>query len=138
MGLALGFGSDQGPTNAGAHPEWNHRVDRIKVGRLNERNAVPTEPYEFQFVDTPGGRAANTSTHSNCTLATAPERLIQLGMFFGSSQPRLRQAERRRLRGLGVRCGSDRRNPCYVAAHVCVGDGRFQESARRNMRTVWW
>ncbi|KAG9309079.1 hypothetical protein JVU11DRAFT_10961 [Chiua virens] len=26
----------------------------------------------------------------------------------------------------------------YVAAHVRVGDGRFQKGARRNVRVVWW
>ncbi|KAH0825978.1 hypothetical protein J3R83DRAFT_7573 [Lanmaoa asiatica] len=114
-----------------------------------------TEPYQYQFVDTPAPVREGdkyTRTISIDTLAAAPQRLIQLGTLFGSSRLRLRQAENRRLRGevrrhmvfaneastLAAAKIGEVLGGTYVGAHVRVGDGRFQEGAQMNVRLVWW
>lgn len=129
--------------------------ERLGV-RPNETLFLPdTEPYEYQFVDTPAPvREGDKYLHTIPidTLVAAPQRLIQLGTLFGSSRLRLRKAENRRARGevrrhmvlanaaLTLAAGriGEVLGGTYVGAHVRVGDGRFQESARANVRLVWW
>ena len=124
--------------------------------RRNETLFLPdTEPYEYQFVDTPAPvREGNKYLHAIPidTLAAAPQRLIQLGTLFGSSRLRLRKAENRRVRGetrrhmvfanaaltLAAERIGEVLGGIYVSAHVRVGDGRFQKGARANVRVVWW
>ena len=124
--------------------------------RPNETLYLPdSEPYEYQFVDTPApGRDGNKYLHTIPIdmLVAAPERLIQLGTLFGSSRLRLRQAENRRIRGevrrhmvfgnaaltLAAEKIGEALGGTYVGMHVRVGDGRFQKGARANVRIVWW
>ena len=122
----------------------------------NETLFLPdTEPYQYQFVDTPAPvREGDKYLHTIAidTLAVAPQRLIQLGTLFGSSRLRLRQAVNRRVRGetrrhmvfanAALKLAAERIGKVlggtYVGAHVRVGDGRFQKGARKNARVVWW
>ncbi|KAI0345481.1 hypothetical protein BDW22DRAFT_1352950 [Trametopsis cervina] len=86
------------------------------------------------------------------TLALREERLIQLGTLFGSSRLHLRNLynlnTRKSIRqsmahlhphlvdmasSIQQRLGS-----FYLGAHVRLGDGIFEENARRNSRLVWW
>ncbi|KAG8219198.1 hypothetical protein J3R82DRAFT_9 [Butyriboletus roseoflavus] len=124
--------------------------------RHNETLHLPdTEPYEYQFVDTPApAREGDKYLHTIPidTLAAAPQRLIQLGTLFGSSRLRLRKEENRRIRGevrrhmvfanavltLAAERIGEVLGGTYVGAHVRVGDGRFQKGARANVRLVWW
>lgn len=121
------------------------------------RLLLDAEPYEYQFVDTPapareGAKYARMISIES--LATAPERLIQVGTLFGSSRLRLRKTENRRLRGevrrqmvigsgnAALTVAAERIGEVigglYVAAHVRVGDGQFHKAARANVRVVWW
>ena len=114
-----------------------------------------TEPYEYQFVDTPAReREGDKYLHTIPidTFVAAPQRLIQLGTLFGSSRLRLRKAENRRVRGevrrhmvlanaaltLAAEKIEEALGGTYVSAHVRVGDGHFQNGARANVRLVWW
>ena len=124
--------------------------------RPNETLFLPdTEPYEFQYVDTPApvrGGDKYLHTISIDTLSAEPQRLIHIGTLFGSSRLRLRKAENRRVRGetrrrmvfantamtLATKRIGEVLGGTYVGAHVRVGDGRFQERARANVRAVWW
>lgn len=124
--------------------------------RDNETLYLPdTEPYEYQFVDTPAPAREGNKYHHTISidmLAAAPQRLIQLGTFFGSSRLRLRKGENRRVRGevrqhmvfanaaltLAAERIGEVLGETYVGTHVRVGDGRFQKGARANVRFVWW
>ncbi|KAI9566298.1 hypothetical protein HD554DRAFT_2277757, partial [Boletus coccyginus] len=129
--------------------------ERLGV-RPNETFFLPdTEPYEYQFVDTPAPvREGDKYLHTIPidTLAAAPQRLIQLGTLFGSSRLRLRKAENRRVRGetrrymvfanaaltLAAKRIGEVLGGVYAGVHVRVGDGRFQKDARANVRIIWW
>lgn len=129
--------------------------ERLGV-RPNETFILPdTEPYEYQFVDTPAPvREGDKYLHTIPidTLAAAPQRLIQLGTLFGSSRLRLRKAENRRVRGetrrymvfanaaltLAAKRIGEVLGGVYAGVHVRVGDGRFQRDARANVRIIWW
>ncbi|PCH40592.1 hypothetical protein WOLCODRAFT_143158 [Wolfiporia cocos MD-104 SS10] len=85
-------------------------------------------------------------------LASRPERLLMLGTLFGSSRLHLRTAANYRLRQhvreamaftnpLLAQIAEDVRRAlagAYLAAHIRLGDGLFQENAHANARLVWW
>ncbi|KAG9308220.1 hypothetical protein JVU11DRAFT_12236 [Chiua virens] len=104
MGLARKFGPLEAQQTlvrvSNGTTEWIE--ERLDI-HPNEMLFLPdTEPYEFQFVDTPGPtREGDKYLHAIPidALAAAPERFIQLGTLSGSSRLRLWKAENRRLRG---------------------------------------
>ena len=122
----------------------------------NQTLFIPdTEPYEYQFVDTPAPvRGGDKYLHaiSIDTLAAAPQRLIQLGTLFGSSRLRLQKTGNRKVRGetrrhmaftnaaLTMAAGRIKEvlGGTYMSVHVRVGDGRFREAAKANVRVIWW
>ncbi|KAH0825951.1 hypothetical protein J3R83DRAFT_7546 [Lanmaoa asiatica] len=124
--------------------------------RPNETLFLPdTESYEYQFVDTPAPVREGDKyirTVSIDTLAATPQRLIQLGMLFGSSRLRTPAGGELTITGRGeaahhvcewdinIGCGEigEVLGGTYVGARVRVGDGRFQVEARANVRLVWW
>ncbi|KAF8435832.1 hypothetical protein L210DRAFT_3550755 [Boletus edulis BED1] len=133
--------------------EW---IEEMLDVRRNETLLLhDTEPYQYQFVDTPAPvREGDKYLHTIHvdTLAAAPQRLIQLGTLFGSSRLRLRKTENRRVRGERRRhmvfanaaltfAAAQIRGTLggtYVGAHVRVGDGRFQKGTRESVRVIWW
>ncbi|EMD39437.1 hypothetical protein CERSUDRAFT_111744 [Gelatoporia subvermispora B] len=85
-------------------------------------------------------------------LAERPERLLQLGTLFGSARLHLRNRENAELRKRVRQAMAFANAPlltaadtirsalggAYLAAHVRVGDGLFEENGAETVRRVWW